>query len=420
MRNKTLPSPTLQISKRDARRFLLAHQNLWPPRNLKGKAGILNLIYHLGCIQYDTINVVGRNADLALQSRIGNYRPNLLDELLYTDRILWDGWDKMASIYASGDWPYFRRRRKVNGDYYKNRSEVIAKYAPEIIRAIQERGPLSSIDIKNRKKIAWTWGDETGVARAAMEMLYAAGKLGIHHKIGTRRIFDLTSNLLDKNLIEAKEVNRTEESYRDWHVLRRIGSLGLAHPGAGEHWLGIVGIKSDDRKAALRRLVEQGQVVAVEVDGLEDDTFFMRAIDMPTMEKVRRGRQPKAQAAIIAPLDNLIWDRKTIKRLFGFEYIWEVYKPKPQRKWGYYVLPVVYGDQFVARLNPKFDKKTRELVIDNWWWQEGIKPDEAMEVALSKCLRDFGNYLDVKKIKLGKKIVRKKSLHWVRDLSEEK
>ena len=379
----------------------------------------MDLIQHLGSIQYDPINVVGRNTDLTLQSRISNYRPNLLDELLYADRKLWDGWDKMASIYVSGDWPYFRRRRRVNGDYYKKRSKVIAKYAPEIIRAIQKRGPLSSIDINNKEKISWTWGDQTGVARAAMEMLYAAGKLGIDHRVGTRRIFDLTSHLLNSNLLNLTDPNKSEESYQDWHVLRRTGSLGLAHPGAGEHWLGIVGTKSVEKRAALRRLVEKEMVIAVGVEGLAGDIFFMRIEDMPTLKKVGSGRQPKAQAAFIAPLDNLMWDRKTIKRLFGFEYVWEVYKPKPQRKWGYYVLPVVYGDQFVARLNPKFDKKTRELVIDNWWWQEGIKPDEAMEVALSKCLRDFRKYLNVKKIKLGNKIARKKSLRWIRDLAEK-
>jgi hypothetical protein len=194
---------------------------------LRGKAGILELFRHLGSIQYDTINVVGRNADLVLQSRIHNYHPGLLEELLYKERVLWDGWDKMASIYASSDWPYFARRRKLNGDYYKNRDKVIGDYAPEILNAIEEQGPLSSIDIKNSEKIIWTWGNETGLARAAMEMLYAAGKLGIHHKVGTRRVFDLTIRLLDKNILDRLEPNKDVEDYHDWHVLRRVGSLAL-------------------------------------------------------------------------------------------------------------------------------------------------------------------------------------------------
>lgn len=367
----------------------------------------------MGCIQYDTINVVGRNADLVLQSRIKNYRPGLLEELLYNERVLWDGWDKMASIYASNDWPYFARRRKLNGDYYNNRAKAIGEYAPEILEAIGEKGPLSSIDIKNNEKIIWTWGSETGLARAAMDMLYAAGKLGIHHKVGTRRVFDLTTRLLNENILEHPEPNKNDEKYHDWHVLRRLGSLGLAHPGAGEHWLGIAGMKSGERRAALARLVDKGEVLTIGVENLPKETFFIRKVDLPTLEKASHGRQPKAMASFIGALDNLMWDRKTIRKLFGFDYVWEVYKPVVKREYGYYVLPVLYGDQFVARLDAKVDRKVGTLTIENWWWEQGIRPDDAMTKALAGCLSDFRKYLDAKKIMLGKKVARRKDLHWV-------
>ena len=393
---------------------MLAHQGLWPPRKLKGKAGILDLFQHLGSIQYDTINVVGRNADLVLQSRIRNYRPKLLEELLYSERLLVDGWDKMASIYPDNDWPYFARRRKLNGNYYRDRSQAAAEFAPKILSAIQDQGPLSSIDIKSTEKIIWTWGNETGLARAAMEMLYSAGKLGIHHKVGTRRVFDLSNRLLNGAILEAPDPNTSDDLYQDWHMLRRIGSLGLAHPGAGEHWLGIVGAKSEERRESLGRLVEKGNILAFGVEDLPKETFFLRTEDLPTLEKVKRGRQPKAKAAFIGPLDNLMWDRKTIKKLFGFEYIWEVYKPIAQREYGYYVLPVLYGDRFVARIDAKFDRKTGNLRIENWWWEEWIEPDDNMEAALSRCLKEFGKYLGSKKIVLGSKIARKKSMQWAK------
>ena len=104
--------PAITISKSDARRFMLSHHGLYPPRQRLGKAGVLDYIHHVGCIQFDPINIVGRNPDLVLQSRVKDYRPHMLDELLYSDRNLLDGWDKMASIYAMEDWPNFTRRRE--------------------------------------------------------------------------------------------------------------------------------------------------------------------------------------------------------------------------------------------------------------------------------------------------------------------
>lgn len=124
------------------------------------------------------------------------------------------------------------------------------------------------------------------------------------------------------------------------------------------------------------------------------------------------------KAAFIGPLDNLMWDRKTIRKLFGFEYVWEVYKPVVKRKYGYYVLPVLYGDRFVARLDAKVDRKAGKLTIVNWWWEEGIKPDDAMTKALVGCLSDFGKYLDAKKIWLGDRVARNKSMQWVNELSD--
>ena len=104
-----LPAPDLTITQSTARRFMLAHHQLWPPRQLEGKSGALEYIQHVGSIQFDPINIVGRNPDLVLQSRVRNFKPEHLDQLLYEDRHLVDGWDKMACLYAVADWPYFHQ-----------------------------------------------------------------------------------------------------------------------------------------------------------------------------------------------------------------------------------------------------------------------------------------------------------------------
>lgn len=412
-----LPPPTITLSKANARRFLLAHQRLWPPQRLRGKDGIMEFVRHVGCIQFDPINVVGRNPDLVLQSRVVKYRPRLLEELLYTDRQLLDGWDKVSSIHQAADWPYFKRHRAYMRERHGDPSKVPVKIAPAIIDAIRQRGPLSSIDLKRGDKVDWSWGQLSQPARASLEILYAMGDLLVHHRVGSRRFFDLTERLLPEDMISAPDPNKTVEEYQNWHVMRRVGGLGLANPSAAQYWGAILGVKNQVRRTVLVRLVERGELTAVAVEDVPKRTFFIRTADLPTLEAVRTRRSPKARAAFIAALDNFVWDRNILRWIFNFDYAWEVYKPVTKRKYGYYVLPVIYGDRFVARVDPAYDRKRRILTINNWWWEEGVQLNDAILEALVACLQGFMRYLNAERVRLGRKITGSESMGWVRSLN---
>ncbi|MEW6717792.1 MAG: crosslink repair DNA glycosylase YcaQ family protein [Chloroflexota bacterium] len=412
MPKSALPSPSLEISKKEARRFLLAHQRLWPPRFLHGKQGTMEFIQHVNCVQYDPINVVGRNPDLVLQARVTDYTPLMLEELLYTDRTLLDGWDKVSSIFPVEDWRFFARHRALMVEQHGHPDNPAMQIAPRVKEAIRTRGPLSSIELHGDDKVDWFWAP-TRVVRASMETLYAMGELGVHHRVGTRRYFDLIERLLPEEVLTAPDPNISLEDYRDWHVLRRVGSLGLAQVTTGEHWLGILHTKTAERYGSLRRLVDRGDLMAV---GVEDQpqTYFMRCVDVPTLQAAQTKEPPPSRAAFIAPLDNLLWDRKLLKEIFGFEYAWEVYKPKEKRKYGYYVLPVLYGDRFIARFDPTFDKESKELVVQNWWWEKGVKPEDATLRAVKDALGEFARYLQADGIQMGEEI--KKDAHLGRTL----
>ena len=142
----------------------------------------------------------------------------------------------------------------------------------------------------------------------------------------------------------------------------------------------------------------------------------MRTSDLPTLKMVQIKRAPRARAAIIAALDNLMWDRDLMRWVFDFDYIWEVYKPADKRRHGYYVLPVLYGERFVARFDPTFDKKTRQLNIVNWWWEAEVRRDERMEVELTACLRQFMDYLEVNRLAIGEEVKQDKNMYWLREL----
>ena len=416
MTSTKLPHPHITITKSEARHFMLAHHCLWPPRQLQGKAGVIDFIQHVDSIQFDPINIVGRNPDLVLQSRISDYQPAYLDQLLYEERILIDGWDKMACIYASADWPYFNTRRNFLRDNPDPRKppEIIIN---ETLDQIQKRGPLSSLDFKEYDKVDWHWGP-TKAVRAAMEYLYSRGYLGVHHRINNRRYFDLIENLLSVDLLNAPNPFNTIEDYQDWHVHRRVGSLGLAQINNGECWGGIIGVNAKKRRSSLLRLLAQGKVIPVNIDEQISNTLFIRAIDLPTLECVQNiGISTSNQgAALIAPLDNLMWSRRLIENIFDFSYRWEVYKPKAQRSYGYYVLPVLYGDQFVARIDPTFDKKNRILTIQNWWWEPSVTLSKKMQAALRQCMHTFYQYLNVEGVILAQSIQNQSTLKWLKNL----
>lgn len=400
----------LTVTKQQARRIILAHQGLWPPYGLEGKSGALDYIRRVGCIQFDPLNIVGRNPELVLQARVADFRPAMLEELLYEDRRLVDGWDKMMSIYCVEDWPYFHRRREHARRDPGRSPDAVKSALPLVRRAIEERGPLSSIDLDLDQTVDWPWAP-TRLSRAALESMYWAGELIIHHKVNTRKVYDFASRHISEDLLSAPDPNETDEQYLDWYVLRRIGSIGLLWDKAGGTWQGVE-IKSKERKAALKRLSERGRVEEICVEGV-GFPVYMRSEDKVSFETVLNSTAPSPCAAILAPLDNLLWDRRFIDELFGFSYVWEVYKPAVERQYGYYVLPVLYDDRFVARFEPGRDKKNGTVIIKNWWWESGVSPSRRMQSALFHCFKRFLDYLDADGIQIADALAERAELEWL-------
>lgn len=394
------PAPQISLTNQQARRFMLMHHYLLPPRALSGKAGATEIVKRLGCIQFDPVNVAGWNPDLVLQARLNDYTASMLDELLYTDRIFWDGFDKVQSIYLTEDWPHFTRRRLYNRENQRFTEEEPQRLQPLLLEKIRENGPLSSLDTEEKSRIGGYWGFTIRVERAALEDLYNMGTIGIHHRVGTRRYFDVVENLLPQGLLNAPDPHASEDDYRDWHVLRRVGSLGLAHPGAGDRWLGILGAKSDGRTSALLRLLDRGDLLPVAVEGINNQTFVLRACDAALLDGTLQSDLPDPAVTFLAPLDNFLWHRDMLRRIFNFDYTWEVYVPAEKRKFGHYVLPVLYGEQFIARADLLYERKNKALVLRNWWWESGAPTGAGVEAALADGLNHFARYLEVQQFVL--------------------
>lgn len=144
------------------------------------------------------------------------------------------------------------------------------------------------------------------------------------------------------------------------------------------------------RAQVLNELSEAGELIRLKVWDLKE-TFYMRAEDMAILNKTALDVDRKA--FFLAPLDNLLWDRKLVKDIFNFEYSWEVYKPVSSRKYGYYVLPVLYGNQLVARFEPEKHRANEPLSIKKWWWEEGVAVTDNTISAVTEALQAFCSYL---------------------------
>lgn len=388
---------------------MLAHQSLLQPRSLHGKDGLLDHVRRVNCIQFDPIDVTGRNHELVLAARVKDFTVPMLYEALYDNRRLLDGFDKNMCIYPTEDWLYFQRNRDSARRTLEAKAHPVLNAAPEVRSEIESRGPLSSSDLEMEDAVRWPWG-KTRLARAALEGMYFWGELVVYSKAGVRKTYDLAERHIPRELLDAPEPNPTDDEYHDWHVHRRIGSVGLLANRGTEAWLGIEGTSSAKRTQSIARLLAKGDLRQVNVDGISYP-MYIRAQDEHVLEDVlSRDGQPDAaapQAAFVAPLDNLLWDRRLASELFGFDYTWEVYVPAGKRRYGYYVLPVLYGDRFIARCEPVRDRKANQLVIRNWWWETGqdsVKPidpnDKDMQAAIASCLDQFRGFLGCESLRI--------------------
>lgn len=382
------------MSKEELRKFLVLYQGLYVNNTFAYKEGIKDFIKRVGCIQYDPLNVVGRNADLVLQSRIENYDSSMLDELLYKNRDLVDGWDKMMAIYSSEDWPYFKRvrseRKNEMEGVLKNRNSIEAiNYVDSIREHIKINGATipSKVDLGTVEKGRWGHGR---LSSATMDYMWHSGILGVTEKKNTQKKYDLIERLLPEEIVFKEDPFKNDDEFFKWYIKRRIGSIGVYWDRNGEGWLGNYISNKNLRKRILGKLVEEEELILIKIENSKEN-FYIRKEYIKDLKNSTSINENNVK--FLAPLDNIIWDRKLTREIFDFDYTWEVYKPIDKRKYGYYVLPVLYGDKLVARFEPEIHRGKGPLIIKNWWWEESFKVTNDCIDSVKEALDKFCKYL---------------------------
>ncbi len=371
----------LNLNKEDARRLLANYH--FTPTDVPG------VFDRLGSVQYDPLKPVGRNHDLVLGARAPDYKVDDWEKAAYQDRLIYDAWDKQACLVPVSDWPH---RRLYHAHFYPRWSQRVLGPHAEAVAAtlseLRERGPLSSLEFSDQAHVDDWRGSWYGpkLVKHILRALWDTGQIVTHHRVAGRHYYSLPEEVIPEAYLQTFHTD--EESLR-WLILRRHQTTGLLRPNA-DAALWSLPIKSAERKTLLADLVDEGALVKVGVEGM---AFHALPETLSWLE-----RPPPPRMMFLAPLDSLLWDRKAVGHLFDFNYVWEVYKPAAQRTWGYYVLPVFYGDRFVARLDSRLVGKTWHLYA--WWWEEGVTPDAETLGALRAAVRAFLRYLGAEEVNL--------------------
>jgi hypothetical protein len=367
---------TRSIDRATARRFLVRRHLLAPPRALPPEPASVKVVMdRLGSLQFDPLEVAGRNHDLILAARIAGYRRAWTDALLYDERWLYETYNKGLSLVPTAELPWYRVTWDRNREDHETKAFVEhAALVEELLERIRRDGPLAATDIEPRAAIDWYWRP-TNQVRAILEALAEAGILGLSRRDGNRRVYDLVERLFPAELLGRRPPVEDQRRHKLLSRHRAHGLLGR-RGGQAEIWLGT-GPTASERYARHAELVEAGTIVPIEVEG-ERDTRFVLGSELHELEDAARsvaaGEPASLGVAFIAPLDPLVWDRGLLRTLFHFDYVWEVYVPAAKRRWGYYVLPILAGDRFVGRIEPRFDRKADTLRIIHVWWEDGIEP----------------------------------------------
>jgi uncharacterized protein len=396
-----------ELSRDEARRIALAAQGFAEPRpsGRRDRRHLRRVIAQIGLLQIDSVNVLVRSHYMPLFSRLGDYAPELLDSAWLgapADRELFEYWGHMASLMPYEVHPLLRWRMAQAADKNEDIFGRLNRSRPGFMQAaldeIRERGALSAREITGAgasKGGWWGWSD----GKHALEALFAAGRVAAAGRRGFERLYDLPERVIPARVL-AMPTPAIEDAQRG---LMRIAARALG-VGTEKDLCDYFRIRVGAGRPRIRELVETGELIPASVEGWREPAFVARDPKSP--------RKLDA-SALLSPFDSLIWERARTERIFGFRYRIEIYTPSANRKYGYYVLPFLLGDQLVARVDLKSDRATRTLLVQGAHCEPGVRPSTVAE-PLMRELVTMASWLGLEQIKVTRRGDLAKKLHSIR------
>ncbi len=377
----------IRLTREGTRALLLAAQGLDArPRRRATKADVLAAIRRMGALQIDTIQVVARSPYLVLWSRLGDYEPRWLEELL-AEGALFEYWAHEACFLPVESYPLFRHRMMDAGSMGWKYSRALMEKRDEVERllgAIRERGPVRSADFERTDGKPggwWEWKPE----KRMLESLFTAGELMIARRENFQRVYDLREQVLpgwdDARLPPREEVDRAL-------VLDSVRALGVAR---GRWVADYFRMPKRGTPQVAARLADEGALLRVEVEGWSEPAY-LHPDHRETAERAAAGEIRPRLTTVLSPFDPLVWDRTRGSDLFGFDYRLECYTPAPKRRYGYFVLPVLRRGALVARLDPKAHRREGVFEVRALYLEPGVRVTRGLVDDLARALRECASW----------------------------
>jgi uncharacterized protein YcaQ len=360
------------ISVTALRRLVITAQGYAARRRSATMREVENAVRRLSCVQLDSISTVERSHRIALTARVGTYPESVVSRLMARGRIF-EYWAHEACLLPVEDWPLFVSAMRDGGRrWYGEVERTHPHLADEILAEIAARGPLGSRHFEGSTEGGmWNWKP----AKAMLDRLWNRGDLVIAGRQGFQRLYDLPERVLPREVLDAPGPGREERLRR--LTLKAVHARGaLTEAGIVEHWRLKGGVRSI--RAAVDGLVAEGLLERVRVD---DDGPAVVAAHGTSLD----GAAPSV-SVLLSPFDNLLWDRPFARRVLGFDHLIEVYKPQPERRYGYYVLPLLWRDRIVGRADLKSDRASGTLLVKAFHREDRVRPSGALDDALDRAL----------------------------------
>jgi uncharacterized protein YcaQ len=393
----------LTIDPTTARRFILGKQGLWPGRRWRGTKGAEQAMRAMEHLQLDPLQIIARSQDIKLHSRVLDYTPAMWEDIAYTQRKFfdWGGWLAVRPMDELPHWRTLMRREREHTHWIEVAHEHAAAIE-EMKIVLRERGTVSNRDFEmhTRKRTVSYRGRKDSAL--ALYYLWRTGDVMVHHRERFERVYALTETVAPAHLIRESSAAEAD----DFMLKKLISFYGLSQLKQAYGWIGR-DISAQEIKQWREAKLANHELIEVQIEGWKAPALALAA-DEKALKDVSAGRIPQVwkplettndeEVLLLAPLDN-VSARGRAKQLFGFDYVWEVYKPEHLRKYGYYTLPILWGDQLVARFDSKLDRSTNTFVVLGLWLEQAsLGKDEAFALALANGLLRFQKFLGAKAI----------------------
>ncbi len=391
-----------------ARRFILGKQGLWPGRRWRSIKGTEQAMRAMEYLQLDPLQVIARSQDIQLHSRVLDYTPGMWEDVAYQKRKFfdWGGWLAARPMDELPHWRVVMRRERDRGPDIDTRIHKMARdHADAIVEMrtiLHERGSVNNRDFEMATRTRMQSYRGRKDSTLALYYLWRTGEVMTHHRENFERVYALTEAVAPAHLIR-----ESDEAEADRFLIKKeISFSGLSRLNrTSDSWQR--GVPFSKAKQILEAMLADGDIIEVQVEGWKAVHYALGS-DAKALHDLSAGRVPKAwtpletttteEVVFLAPLDH-VSARGRAKVLFGFDYVWEVYKPEHQRRFGYYTLPILWGDQLVARFDSKLDRTTNTFVILGLWLEDkALGKVEAFAEALACGFARFVTFLGASKL----------------------